>query len=179
MPKKSRSGWVVLVAGSLLLLAACGTGTTTQIGAQTATTATTATTTSALKTVTYESATVQVPASWPVYDLTAKPHRCAVFNVHAVYLGHQEADAVCPTRALGKTEALQIEPDDAYAQSHMVAAAAGAQVNGLAVAYQPGGTADHQIVATFPSLGVVITATYGTDPATAQQVIASVQRAAW
>jgi hypothetical protein len=168
----TRVGWAAAVA-SLLVLGACGAATTTQVGAGAGATTTT---TAALRTVSYGGATFEVPSAWPVYDLTATPHRCARFDTHAVYLGHQAADAACPARILGKTEAVQVEPDDQFAQARVVPVPATAQVNGQPVAYEPGGAAEHQIVATFPRLDIVVTATYGTDAAMAQQIVASVAK---
>jgi hypothetical protein len=155
------------------VLGACGAGGTTTVGAGTTTTAPAH---PAPHQVFFGGATFDVPASWPVYDLTATPHRCARFDVHAVYLGHQSSDAVCPARVLGKTEAVQVEADDSFAQARVVASPATAQVNGQAVAYEPGGAAEHQIVATFPGLDIVVTATYGTDAGVAQQIVASVAK---
>ncbi len=81
---------------------------------------TTPTSAGGTKAVTFGAATFDVPAAWPVYDLTAAPHRCARFDLHAVYRGHQAADAACPARALGKTEAVQIEANDSYAQARVL-----------------------------------------------------------
>jgi hypothetical protein len=51
-----------------------------------------------------------VPASWPVYDLTAQPDTCVRFDRHAVYLGTPGDAQHCPTRIVGKTEALLVSP---------------------------------------------------------------------
>jgi hypothetical protein len=169
-----RAGAAAAVAGLAVLAGGCGSN-TTRIGTGAATTAPPAVA-SATKAVSFGAATFDVPSSWPVYDLTATPHRCARFDVHAVYLGHQAADAACPARALGKTESVQVEADDPAARSQVLPSAASAQVNGQAVAYEPGGAASHEIVATFPGLGIVVRVSYGTDQATAQQIVASVRK---
>lgn len=69
------------------------------------------------KTVHYGTISLAVPAAWPVYDLSTDLKRCALLNVHAVYLGHQGPDALCPAHATGKSEVLQIEPLDATSAS--------------------------------------------------------------
>jgi hypothetical protein len=53
---------------------------------------------------------VVVPASWPVFDLATDPSACVRFNRHALYLGNPSPDARCPARAVGRTEAILIEP---------------------------------------------------------------------
>ncbi|KAB1140316.1 DUF1906 domain-containing protein [Streptomyces luteolifulvus] len=53
-----------------------------------------------------------VPASWPVVDLDQNPRACVRFDRHALYLGHPGADQDCPSHAVGRTEALLVEPDD-------------------------------------------------------------------
>src|SRR5712692_3109774 len=62
------------------------------------------------KTVDYGGLSFQVPASWPVYDLSVDRHRCVRLDRHAVYLGTQGPDPACPARAIGRTEAVQVTP---------------------------------------------------------------------
>jgi hypothetical protein len=64
-----------------------------------------------MKTVTYRGYRVRVPRSWPVYNLAGQPATCVRFNRHAVYLGRPGAREACPAYAIGRTEALLIEPD--------------------------------------------------------------------
>ncbi len=164
------------VAGWALLFGACGSR-ATRVGTGAATAGTAAgAPAAATKSVTFGAATFDVPSSWPVYDLAATPHRCARFDVHAVYLGRQAADAACPARLLGKTESVQVEANDSGTRSQVLPSAASGQVNGQAVAYEPGGAASHEIVATFAGLGTVVRVTYGGDQATAQQIVASVRK---
>src|ERR1035438_5368629 len=61
--------------------------------------------------VEYHGYEIQVPASWPVYNLAADPARCVLFNRHAVYLGTPGADQRCPVRAFGRTEAVLVQPE--------------------------------------------------------------------
>ena len=46
--------------------------------------------------VSYHGYQVQVPGSWPVYNLAADPGQCVLFNTHAVYLGTPGRPAHCP-----------------------------------------------------------------------------------
>jgi hypothetical protein len=64
----------------------------------------------ASKKVTYRGYSVRVPRSWPVYNLAAHPATCVRFNRHAVYLGRPGANESCPGRAIGRTEAILVEP---------------------------------------------------------------------
>ncbi len=59
--------------------------------------------------VRYHGYQVQVPGSWPVYDLAADPAQCVLFNTHAVYLGTPGSAQDCPAHAFGHTEALLIQ----------------------------------------------------------------------
>jgi hypothetical protein len=63
-----------------------------------------------MKTVRYSGYAVQVPRSWPVYDLSRQPSVCVRFNRHAVYLGSPTTDQHCPAHAAGRTEAILLEP---------------------------------------------------------------------
>ncbi|HVX46297.1 MAG TPA: glycoside hydrolase domain-containing protein [Mycobacteriales bacterium] len=69
--------------------------------------------------ISYAGATISVPASWPVYDLTTDPHRCVRFDQHAVYLGHPGPDQNCPSHLVGRTSAVLIEPYDETARTHV------------------------------------------------------------
>jgi hypothetical protein len=60
--------------------------------------------------VRYRGYSIEVPASWPVYRLAAHPTRCVRFDRHAVYLGRPSADQRCPAHAVGRTEAILVEP---------------------------------------------------------------------
>lgn len=62
------------------------------------------------KTVTYRGYSVRVPRTWPVYNLAAHPATCVRFNRHAVYLGRPGANESCPGQAIGRTEAILIQP---------------------------------------------------------------------
>ena len=100
-----------------------------------------------LKTVTYRGYAVAVPRSWPVFDLSRDPHTCVRFDRNAVYLGTPGPDQNCPANAVGRTEAILIEPLRATAAS----------ANAEIATPSPGGTATTFVVA---SARVEVTATW-------------------
>src|SRR6202034_2312757 len=61
----------------------------------------------AMRTVTYHGYEIDVPASWPVYNLAADPTRCVLFNQHAVYLGTPGTGQRCPARACAARRAVR------------------------------------------------------------------------
>ena len=62
------------------------------------------------KVVQYLGYQIQVPSSWPVYNLATDPSKCVLFSTHAVYLGTPGSGQDCPASAIGHTEALLIQP---------------------------------------------------------------------
>ncbi|MGH3344963.1 MAG: glycoside hydrolase domain-containing protein, partial [Carbonactinosporaceae bacterium] len=62
------------------------------------------------KTVTFRGYNVEVPASWPVYNLSESPETCVRFDRHAVYLGRPGTEQDCPSHAAGRTEAMLLAP---------------------------------------------------------------------
>ncbi|MGW8505113.1 DUF1906 domain-containing protein [Streptomyces sp. CLCI03] len=63
------------------------------------------------KAVTFQGHRFEVPADWEVVDLAADPTACVRFDRHAVYLGTPGTQQNCPSRLVGRTEALLVEPD--------------------------------------------------------------------
>src|SRR5690348_14760291 len=61
------------------------------------------------RTVTAGPASFAVPSTWAVND----PAKCVRFDRHAIFIGHQDPAATCPAAAVGRTEALHVEPLDA------------------------------------------------------------------
>jgi hypothetical protein len=64
--------------------------------------------------ISYMGQRIVVPASWPVFELWRDPATCVRFNRHAVYLGEPSSQQRCPPVALGRTEAILLEPADAH-----------------------------------------------------------------
>jgi Domain of unknown function (DUF1906) len=72
---------------------------------------------SRIRVMRYHGLQLTVPSSWPVYDLSRDPTVCLRFNRHAVYLGAPGQLERCPAQALGRTEALVVQPAPARAGS--------------------------------------------------------------
>ncbi|GAA2642129.1 MULTISPECIES: DUF1906 domain-containing protein [Streptomyces] len=108
------------------------------------------------KAVTFQGHRFEVPAGWDVVDLGADPTACVRFDRHAVYLGTPGSQQACPSRLVGRTEALLVEPD----------------TSGEAA---PGGTtvseADREIVGG--AQGIRVTATYAEDQALVRKILTS------
>jgi Domain of unknown function (DUF1906)/Putative peptidoglycan binding domain len=64
----------------------------------------------ASRTVTYHGYQVDVPAGWRVVDLAKQPRACVRFDRATVYLGRPGEQNDCPTRLVGRTAGLVIEP---------------------------------------------------------------------
>jgi hypothetical protein len=107
--------------------------------------------------VRYRGLTLRVPASWPVFMLTSRSHTCVRFNRHAVYLGSPSADQVCPANAMGRTEAILVQPNrpgsaPAAAATGAMPASAGGEVRMVRD-------------------GVAVTATWGSDPSLVERAL--------
>ncbi len=101
--------------------------------------------------VSYHGYQAQVPASWPVYDLSKDPSRCVRFDQHAVYLGTPGPDQDCPAHIVGRTEALLVEP--------------------LAAPTDTVSDADSTLQATLSDAGVAVTASYLDDRQLASSLV--------
>lgn len=128
----------------------------------------------ATKKVTYAGVTFRVPATWTVYDLARTPGTCVRFDRNAVYLGTPAADQNCPARAVGRTEALLVQP------TATVPAATRPEVSSLGA--RPSLTAtsavDGLLATTLTGARLTLTATFGERSALARDVVASAVRTA-
>jgi Domain of unknown function (DUF1906) len=104
-----------------------------------------------LRAVRYHGVTVRVPRSWPVIDLSRDPRVCVRFDRHALYLGIPGADENCPAHAVGRTEALLLEP--------RFAAYAGLLPQGDATTF------------AVPAAGLEVTATWSRSPGVVAQAL--------
>ena len=102
------------------------------------------------RSVTYLRHRFTVPRGWQVVDLSANPRACVRFDRHALYLGTPSPDQDCPARAIGRSEAVLVQP------------AGGAGTSG---------TADDPVAQqiTAGAAGVTVTATYDRDRGTAEK----------
>jgi Rv2525c-like, glycoside hydrolase-like domain len=62
------------------------------------------------RTVSYHGVRLSVPNRWPVFRLGRDSRTCVRFNRHALYLGSPGRDQRCPVQALGRTEAILVQP---------------------------------------------------------------------
>src|SRR5829696_87783 len=104
----------------------------------------------AVQEVRYGGYEIEVPASWPVYDLAEDPSTCVRFDRHAVYLGRPSPDQRCPAHAVGRSEAVLVEPRTEAA---------------------PSDDAPSELRVEVPSAGVVVTATWRRHPGLIRRVL--------
>ena len=193
-----RRAMAAAVVGGLVLggvtvtsaYAATAAKTTTRTTTKTKTTTSATASKTALKTVVYHGFEFRVPAGWPVYRLDQHPTTCVRYDVHAVYLGTPGVNMQCPAGLVGRTETVSVIP------SSTVAAGSGSEITDQRE--QPdgvGGTelqplpavhgavtlnaTQHELRVALgrASLGVTVRATYGTDPAVAEQVLGTLRAA--
>jgi hypothetical protein len=121
--------------------------------------------------VAYHGYHLAVPAGWRVVDLAADPGACVRFDQHAVYLGRPSPEEHCPAHAVGRTEAVLVQPLDGAA----LAGPDPVQVLGPNQA-APGRLAPdtgHQYRIAVPAAGVLVTAAYGDSLDTLNAVLAT------
>ena len=82
--------------------------------------------------VTYRGYSFKVPPSWRVVNLAQHRRACVRFDRHAVYLGTPSASQKCPSRLLGTTEAMLVEPASGHAAHISEYNAVNRQVNVVA-----------------------------------------------
>jgi hypothetical protein len=194
---------LTLTTVGVLALAACGSGSgpsistpggradqaATSTTSSTTTPASTSTTTSTTGTttppapsgdqrVTYNGLQFTVPTNWPVYSLTSDPNRCVRLDQHAVYLGHEGPTPQCPSRVVGHTETVQVQPLNAASQPVSALATQAQTVNGLTARVDPNSGTAGAFTVVFPDQGVVATITFRNTPVLAAQILQSLQRAA-
>jgi hypothetical protein len=128
------------------------------------------------ETVHFNGIAFDVPAAWPVFNLVTDSQRCARFDRHAVYLGQQGPSASCPARALGRTEAVQVQPVDLREQQQLLPTASTDAANGLQMLVQPAPETTRSVTAELPQLGLVMTVTFLQDQTLAEQILHSVRR---
>jgi len=109
---------------------------------------------SGVRTLSYRGYTFRVPRSWRVVRLDGSGRTCVRFDVHVVYLGTPPANESCPSRLVGTTQALLIQPagdsSDPSSTENPVA---------------------RRITVDAPR--ITITATYDSDPGQVSQILAS------
>ncbi|MFB9902641.1 DUF1906 domain-containing protein [Allokutzneria oryzae] len=110
------------------------------------------------KTITYRGYQLDVPATWEVLDLDHAPHACVRFDRHVVYLGHPDDDQHCPSTAVGKTDALVLEPVENAKPTTAVVTRLPSYV---ARPTELPDTPDHEFAMVVSAAGVLVTASTG------------------
>jgi Domain of unknown function (DUF1906)/Fibronectin type III domain len=122
--------------------------------------------------VNYGGVRVTVPKTWPVIDLRVHPQTCVRFDKPVVYLGPAGSQSDCPAHAVGRVDTIWLRTVSAGRKDPLTSHPA--QVGGLAarVGANPTGHDKH---AQFTAQGVELEATWGTDPSSVDQVLATAQ----
>ncbi|SDR73973.1 glycoside hydrolase domain-containing protein [Actinopolymorpha singaporensis] len=134
----------------------------------------------ATRTVEYRGLRLTVPAGWAVHDLDRDPRTCVRFDRAALYLGTPGADQRCPARAVGRTEAMLIQPIQPVRPAASAKAPArlggGAAVRrlvpGAAAQVAAGSSADQEAHFDLTGTGLVATAAYADRPALVEAILA-------
>lgn len=127
-----------------------------------------ATATAATRAVSYRGYRIAVPASWPVFHLTARSTVCVRFNRHALYLGSPGSRQRCPAHAAGHTEAILVAPLAAAAASARGGAAPALAPVTVAGAQSAQGSETQLAIAAH---SVRVTATWGRNPKLVQRAL--------
>ena len=128
------------------------------------------------QTINYNGYEIQVPASWPVYDLATDPTRCVLFNQHAVYLGTPGADQHCPSRAYGRTEAVLVQPEQSTVPAGTTEL--GGDTASFSSTLTATETTTHTVQFAAPGPGVQVTATYGSDESQIRTILSGARMTA-
>ncbi len=144
--------------------------------------------TGTLKTVTYRGYQFKVPASWPVYRLSEHPSTCVRYDISAVYLGTPGVNMECPAGLIGRTQTISIIPSTTIAagsgseityQRDQPDGVGGTRVRSLkavhAAVTQDAAEHELRVAVNAAALGATALATYGTDPALVERVLASLR----
>jgi hypothetical protein len=138
--------------------------------------------------VDYQGLRITVPDGWRVYHLGPKSTECLRFDRHALYLGPGGENQICPAHAVGRTEAIHVEPlteQTASFLSGMLSgsphAAGGARPTRTSVAGLPSltvrDTATGELRIAVPGAGALITGTYGDSPQDLERVLNAITKA--
>jgi len=188
------------VAFGAVALAACGGGSGLSVSTPTSTSTSTSTTPTTLASTSTTSTTVPtppttsgpdtaqkvtfagvqfgVPVGWPVYTLASDPTRCVRQDVHAVYLGQEGPNPSCPSRLVGHTETVHVEPLNAESQPEAARATQAQVLNGLNVRIDPSEQIAGAVTAVFPDQQLVVTITFVKSSALADEIFRSFAHAA-
>ncbi|WP_460363188.1 DUF1906 domain-containing protein [Actinocorallia lasiicapitis] len=115
--------------------------------------------------VVYGGVELPVPRGWKVYDLAKQPKKCIRFDVHAIYVGLPKGEPKCPSKIVGRTEAIHLTPIATVPS--MNRRTARKRLTTLRVT----GGASREFALALPEAGVRITGTYAKHPERLQSVL--------
>jgi hypothetical protein len=121
--------------------------------------------------VSFEGVSLQVPASWPVVNLSRHPDACPRLDVHAVYLGTPGPDPACPASLQGKVASVIMQPVNT-AGPDVRQATRRVVIGGHRARTNTDARLTHTIIDILPSAGVEVSLSYGTSRA----LVASIER---
>jgi hypothetical protein len=129
------------------------------------------------KVVQYLGYQIQVPSSWPVYNLATDPSKCVLFSTHAVYLGTPGSGQDCPASAIGHTEALLIQPISSASPSSEAIVVGGGEAALSQATALPADTTDttHEFQVDVEKVGVLVTAAYGPNEPGLRSILAGAE----
>jgi hypothetical protein len=124
--------------------------------------------------VSYGPVSFEAPGGWPVRDLAAEPGLCARLDLPAVYLGSQGPSAACPAHAVGRPQAVQIQPLGAVPQAS-AAATTPTRLDGQPARVDPNAAESGQAVVALDKPGALLTVAKASDAALEPRVLQSVR----
>jgi hypothetical protein len=120
----------------------------------------------------------EVPASWPIYRLSASSTTCVRFDRHAVYLGSEGAQARCPAAAIGVASAMQIQPLADLSSLEIADRLSPADIGGDRALVGGETSVTHRLVAVFPDTRTEVTLSYLDDESVPEAILSSFRSAA-
>jgi hypothetical protein len=129
-------------------------------------------------TVDYQGLRITVPVGWQVHRMGPSSRECVRFDRHAVYLGPAAPDRICPAHAVGRTEAIHVEPLPEQTRSLVSAILDGPLGPRMARTYA-GGVGGltvrdpdaHELRVALPGVEAMITGSYGSDERAVKRVL--------
>src|SRR3954470_17169139 len=106
-------------------------------------------------TVDYQGLRITVPAGWPVHHLGRDSTECVRFDRHALYLGPAGENQLCPAHAVGRTEALHVEPLTAQTSALVrgLLASSGGERTGRPPGLRVNDSSAHEVRIAIPEAG--------------------------
>jgi hypothetical protein len=151
---------------------------------------------SAVKAVQFGGYTIDIPLSWPVYELGANSTTCVSYDRNALYLGVPGLNQDCRAHVVGRVATISLQLPSTAGQAPSGQAPAGLAGGGgpavgtghpasdlPAVSNLPavgtpvrGDAQDHELYAAVGSTGLSVSATYGSDATSVLTILRTLRR---